>query len=197
ISPNFTRLPYSFGRLPCVARVRSFLVLGARGIARLVHLARVHVLSPRGLRPRALRAPFLFLVGLCFEPISTIPIPTRNMLPATFPDLPRNTPVTNIFRAFQRSTAFSSPVGFSIRALPIPTRIRLASLFLHCASCASSCAPHSSPSTPMPTRSRTSPALPHVSQSIARASPCMLRMPSVLRTAPRSFIARLCTLSTA
>ncbi|CAA0810863.1 Unknown protein, partial [Striga hermonthica] len=131
-------------RVPCLARARALPSSP----------------SPSMTRYRAPAAPLLFLVGSCLEPISTIPISTRNMLPVTFPDLPRITPVTDLPRAFRHSTAFSTPARISIRALPIPTRIRLDTSFLHSASRVSSCAPRLSSSTPMPTRSRPSPASP-------------------------------------
>ncbi|CAA0826122.1 Uncharacterized mitochondrial protein AtMg00860, partial [Striga hermonthica] len=134
-------------RAPCLLRTRTSL-------PRLVPCGLGFVRLPR------MHTPFLFLVGPCFEPISSIPIPTRNMLPVTFPDLPRITPVIDLPRAFRHSTAFPIPARISIRALPIPTRIRLVSSFLHCALHVSPCVPRSSSSTPMPTRSRPSPASP-------------------------------------
>ncbi|CAA0810431.1 Unknown protein, partial [Striga hermonthica] len=136
-------------------------------------------LVQRGLgfvRLPRMRTPFLFLVGPCFEPISTIPISTRNRLSVTFPDLPRITPVTDLPRAFWHLTAIPIPARISIRALPIHTRIRHAASFLHCASRVSPCAPYSSSSTPMPTRYRPSPASHSCAHAHAPSQLASLRM---------------------
>ncbi|CAA0834120.1 Unknown protein, partial [Striga hermonthica] len=158
--------PTSFGRLTsralCARRPRPAPTPAAhRHAARPCATSRASLpCSPSPLVTRSLvpAAPLLFLVGLCFEPISAILIPTRNMIPVSFPDLPRITPVTDLPRAFRHLTAIPIPARISIRALPIPTRIRHAALFLSCASRALPCAPYSSSSTPMPTRYRPSPA---------------------------------------
>ncbi|CAA0830750.1 Unknown protein, partial [Striga hermonthica] len=89
---------------PCAARRRASCLARAR--------APPCSPSPSVTRSRAPAAPLLFLVGPCFEPISTIPIATRNMLPVTFPDVPRITPVTKLSRAFRHSAAFPIPAGF-------------------------------------------------------------------------------------
>ncbi|CAA0806539.1 Unknown protein, partial [Striga hermonthica] len=168
-------------------------------------------LVPRGLgfvRLPRMRTSFLLLVGPCLGPISPIPIPTRNRLSVTFPDLPRITSVTNLPRAFRHLTAIPIPARISIRALPIPTRIRHAASFLHFPRtppapaspaqlpCASYVSPASEarPSTPplstvhpacvasLPPDARTSPPTPVVRFFVAGASSSVVLMRSSSRS---------------